>query len=435
MNAVLFIFYNLFVVPLLMVGFYTGSFFNAKMKEGRIARRKQFVWLRNEIAKAPAQKRILFHCTSAGEWLQALPVIEKMKAIDPGLFIMVSFFSPSGYKFAKNPPEVSLKFYLPLDSWFSARKLLKLLKPELWIISKFDIWPNHVLVASGMKIPVVIISATLSADSGRDKGISKILNKPLYSTISHFFPISEADKQRFQALVPDETRYTIAGDTRYDHVYNRGQKAMDAADISMFAGKALTLIAGSTWPADEKHILPAMVKLLNEFSTIRAIVVPHELQESHLREIESVFTGAGIATTRYTAIQSGQQTHARVVIFNTIGMLARLYKQTDIAFIGGSFGKGTHNVMEPAIFGQPVLFGPNHLNSHEAGELLIIGAAFTVHGEDEFFEKTALLIRDDKLRATMGEKARNLIHDNIGATAKIINKLKTYGIIPQVYTN
>ena len=435
MPVVLFIFYNLFVVPLLIGGFYAGSFFNSKMKEGRIARRRQFAWLRNEMAKAPVQKRILFHCTSAGEWLQALPVIEKMKSIDPGLFIMVSFFSPSGYKFARNPPEVSLKFYLPLDSWCAARKLFKLLKPELWIISKFDIWPNHVLVASGMKIPVVVISATLSADSGRDKGISKMLNKPLFGTISHFFPISEADKQRFQALVPDETRFTIAGDTRYDHVYNRGQKARDAEDIPIFEGKALTLIAGSTWPADEKHVLPAMVRLLNAFSHIRVIIVPHELHENHLREIESVFAGAGIAAIRFSDLQPGQRTPAQVVIFNTIGMLARLYKQTDIAFIGGSFGKGTHNVMEPAIFGQPVIVGPNHLNSHEAGELLTIGAAFTVHGEEELFSKMALLIRDEQLRTTMGDKARNLIQDNTGATDKIINKLKTYGIIPQVYTN
>ena len=435
MSLVLFIIYNLIVVPLLLAGFYTGSLFNAKMKEGRMARRKQFTRLRNELANAPAQKRILFHCTSAGEWLQALPIIEKMKALDPGLFIMVSFFSPSGYKFARNPSEVNLKFYLPLDSWFSAHRLFKLLKPELWIISKFDIWPNHLLVASGMKIPVVITSATLSADSGRDKGLSKLLNKPLYAAISHFFPISEADKSRFQALVPDETRYTVAGDTRYDHVYNRGMMARDAGDINLFQGKALTIIAGSTWPTDEKHVLPAMVRLLKEFSTIRAIVVPHELQESHLREIEAVFAGAGIGTLRFTDLQAGLQTPERVVIFNTIGMLARLYKQTDIAFIGGSFGKGTHNVMEPAIFGQPVMFGPNHLNSHEAGELLNIGAAFTINGEDEFFDKAALLIRDDQLRTTMGEKARNLIHDNIGATSKIINKLKTYGILPQVYSN
>jgi 3-deoxy-D-manno-octulosonic-acid transferase len=148
-----------------------------------------------------------------------------------------------------------------------------------------------------------------------------------------------------------------------------------------------------------------------------------------------VFARGGIGTLRFTDLKAGIQSPERVVIFNTIGMLARLYKQTDIAFIGGSFGKGTHNVMEPAIFGQPVLFGPNHLNSHEAGELLSIGAAFTIHGEDEFFNKVALLIRNDQLRTTMGEKARNLIHDNIGATAKIINKLKIYGILPQVYTN
>ena len=154
-------------------------------------------WLGSEIIKANGRKRILFHCTSAGEWLQALPIIEKMKSVDPDLFIMVSFFSPSGYKFAKNPAEVDLKFYLPLDSRIAACRLFRMLKPDLWIISKFDIWPNHVMAASTLKIPMVVTSATLSADSGRDKGISKGFNRLVYNKISHIFPISEEDKMRF----------------------------------------------------------------------------------------------------------------------------------------------------------------------------------------------------------------------------------------------
>ena len=432
MTPIWLILYNSLIVPLLVAGFYAGSLFNAKMREGRRSRRNQFKLIRAEIVKTkPARKRILFHCTSAGEWLQALPIIEKMKALNPELYIMVSFFSPSGFKFAKNPVEVDLKLYLPLDTSCAARRLFKLLKPNCWIISKFDVWPNHVIEASKLNIPIIITSATLSPDSGRDKGISRLFNKAIYSRISHFFPISEEDKKRFQALVPDESKFTIAGDTRYDHVYNRGQKAMDAGDVRIFnEKKGFTIIAGSTWPADEKHILPAMAKLLIDFTDIQIIVVPHELHESHLREIESVFVRQGIECQRYTDFSGTGGTNARVVIFNTIGMLARLYKQTDIAFIGGSFGKGTHNVMEPAIFGQPVLFGPNYLNSHEAGELLNIGAAFRIANEQEFYDKVSLLIIDSLLRNTMGEKAKGLIQKNKGATAIIINKLdEQYGII------
>jgi 3-deoxy-D-manno-octulosonic-acid transferase len=431
MSVILLFLYNIVVVPAMKAGFYTGSLFNAKMREGRKARKNQFARLANSIALAGNRKRILFHCTSAGEWLQALPILEKLKMQNPELYLMVSFFSPSGFKFARNPAEVDLKFYLPLDTKCAARRLFKLLKPDLWIISKFDVWPNHVLIASEYNIPMVITSATLSADSRRDKGISKMFNRYIYSNISHFFPISGDDKKRFQALVPGEDKYTVAGDTRYDHVFNRGQKASDAGDVRIYAeNEGITIIAGSTWPPDEKHILPALTDLIGEFPGLRVIVVPHELHENHLRDIENVFSRSGINTERYTDFSTKGTASSDVVIFNTIGLLARLYKQTQIAFIGGSFGKGTHNVMEPAMFGQPVLFGPNHLNSYEAGELLNIGAAFRVTNQQEFHSKVSLLIGDKALRESMGRKARNLIVNNTGATAIIIKKLQEkYGII------
>lgn len=437
MSLILLFFYNIVVVPAIVAGFYAGSFFNVKIREGLRARKNQFARLAGSLAKADNRKRVLFHCTSAGEWLQAVPIIEKMKKLDPQLFIMVSFFSPSGFTFARNPAEVDLKFYLPLDTRYAASRLFKLLKPDLWIISKFDVWPNHVLMASKHRIPVVITSATLSADSGRDKGISRIFNRYLYNKIDHFFPISVEDKLRFQALVPGQHKYTMAGDTRYDHVFNRGQKAGDAGDVTIYSdNRGITLIAGSTWPPDEKHILPAISDLLNEFPDLRVIIVPHELHESHLQDIANVFSRSGINTERYTDFSAQGTASSRVVIFNTVGLLARLYKQTQIAFIGGSFGKGTHNVMEPAVFGQPVLFGPNYMNSYEAGELLKIGAAFKVTGRQEFYDKVSLLIRDTDLRQSMGEKARNLVVNNTGATAIIIKTLKEkYGIISQVYSD
>ncbi len=417
--------YNVIVVPVIYAGFWIGSLFNKKIREGLQSRRNQFSKIALEIKNAGDRKRILFHCTSAGEWLQALPIIEKLKAVNPRLYIMVSFFSPSGYRFAKNPPEVDLKFYLPLDSAIAARRLFGLLKPELWIISKFDIWPNHVMVASAMNIPIVITSATLSADSRRDKGVSKGFNKLVYNKISHIFPISHDDARRFQAMVPDKSKYTVVGDTRYDHVYNRGMHASDDGDVPIFNGTPeITFIAGSTWPSDEKHILPALADICNNFKHLKVIIVPHELLENHIQDIESIFRQKSIQTLRYSDFGGNGQTDSQVVIFNTVGMLARIYKQTQIAYIGGSFGKGIHNVMEPAIFGQPVIFGPNHLNSHEAGELLKSEAAFTIRNRDEFYEKMALLIGDDKLRTEMGSRARDLIINNIGATEIILNTLK-----------
>ena len=431
MSFIWLVLYNLLVVPLIYAGFWIGSFFNAKIREGRKARKNQFSRLANDILKAGDRKRILFHCTSAGEWLQALPIIERIKSMDSGLFIMVSFFSPSGFKFAKNPPEVDLKFYLPLDSAIAARRLFKLLKPDLWIISKFDIWPNHIMAAAALHIPMVVTSATLSADSRRDKGVSKGFNRLVYNKISHIFPISHDDKRRYQVMVPGEKKYTVAGDTRYDHVYNRGVKASEAPAIALFSEhRGPVFIAGSTWPADEKHILPALADLCVHFPALQVIIVPHELHESHLRDIESVFLRQKISIERFTSFTETGTSNARVIIFNTIGLLSRLYKQTDLAYIGGSFSKGIHNVMEPAIFGQPVIFGPNYLNSHEAGELLKTGAAFRINNQQEFYNQAKHLIEDAPLRKTLGAKAKNLIISNVGATDIIIKTLKEhYGII------
>lgn len=424
--------YNLMVIPLLYTGFWVGSFLNRKMKTGRKARQGQFNRLRKELAQADSgRRRILFHCTSAGEWLQALPIIEQMKFSDPSLYIVVSFFSPSGFSFARNPASVDLKCYLPLDSICQSRRFLKLLRPSLWVISKFDIWPNHLLAAWQLKIPVVVTSATLASDSRRNTGIAGLFNRTVYAQIAHFFAISEADRDRFLKLVPDAGKYTVAGDTRYDHVFSRGEKAREAGDVELFGNKPqVTLIAGSTWPADEKHVLPAFLRILNEYPETRAIVVPHELPESHLLHLESAFIQAGVTCERYTSFAGKRSTQARVVIFDTVGMLARLYKHTDIAFIGGSFGKGTHNTMEPAVFGQPVLVGPNHLNAFEAIELIKHGAAFSVGDSDELFRKLALLINQPGLRNEMGQRARNLILNNVGATQIIMNKLKKdYGIV------
>ncbi len=226
-------------------------------------------------------------------------------------------------------------------------------------------------------------------------------------------------------MVPDESKYTVAGDTRYDHVYNRGLRANDAGNVPIFSeSPAITFIAGSTWPPDEKHILPALADLCKENPGMHVIIVPHELHERHLRDIEGVFSQSGIKTERYSDFSGKRLAETRVVIFNAVGLLARLYKQTDIAYIGGSFGKGIHNVMEPAVFGQPVVFGPNYVNSHEAGELLKAGAAFKITNRKEFHDKVSTLMKDATLRKNMGGKARNLIYSHIGATDKIINTLK-----------
>ncbi len=420
------IIYNLFLVPLLWLGFKIGSLFNEKIRQGNLARKGQPARIKNAISNLkPETKRILVHCTSVGEWEQAVPIIDRIKKINPSIFIVVSFFSPSGFNYVKSHLSVDLKIYLPLDTKPAARKLMETIRPEMWIISKFDVWPNHLAVARKMKIPIVLTAATLSPNSGRIKGLAKMLNKSVYKYFDYIFPISDDDLERFMVLFPYREKMTVAGDTRFDRVFAKSEKTRKAGNISVFEPdkNALTIIGGSTWQPDEKHFLPALISLLKRHNNLRAIVVPHELHKSHLVEIEAAFSAEEIETERYTEFSDAGFTTKKVAIVDTIGMLARLYLQTDLAYVGGSFSSGVHNVMEPAVFGQPVVFGPVHVNSFEALELKKIGSAFAVENTQDIEDIFGRLIIDTKYRKEINANAVNLIKNNLGATDKIINLL------------
>lgn len=432
MESVLFFLYNFFAVPAVKLSFFVGRFFDPKMKQGYEGRKNQFRLIESELAShASGKHKLWFHASSVGESEQALPIIEKIKAANSDIFIILSFFSPSGYNFLKKNPLIDLKIYLPLDTRRNARKIFRLIKPDLWFVSKFDVWPNHLKTAASMQIPILLTAATLSANSRRDKGLAGFFNKTFYKYFTHIFPISTEDSERFYQVFPFPEKITITGDTRFDQVFLKAKKVEKAGNIKIFSKEGgLVFIAGSIWPADEKHLLPAFVKLMQKHPDLRAILVPHELHEPHIADIEDILKNAALESERYSDFSGKGGTEKRIAIINVVGMLARIYMQTDFAYIGGSFSSGVHNVMEPAVFGQPVIFGPIHANSFEASELLKIGGAFAI--ENSYQAETILekIVTDKPFRIAAGKKAKDLIYNNLGATDKIFNYLKqTYDFI------
>lgn len=426
MRFPLFLFYNVIVVPLLTCGLWFAAFFNAKARAGREGRRGQFPKIAALLAGIPhGGKRILFHCTSVGECEQALPLAQAIKESHPEIVTFFSFFSPSGYTFLKPHTAVDFKIYLPLDSWRNMTRLLKMLAPDLVVISKFDVWPNFVWATKKLGIPAVITSATLSANSRRDKGVVGWFSARVYDCLDGIFPISEADAERFLAMGIPRDRVFVAGDTRYDQVFLKGERARAAGDVLLFKKPpALTIIGGSLWPQDERHFLPAAIAVLKNHPAVNLVLVPHELRETNLAALEDVLSRAGLGSQRYTAFSPAGGTVARVAVIDTIGLLARLYKQTAIAYVGGSFSSGVHNVMEPAVFGQPVLFGPRHHNSAEALDLLRIGCAFAAGESRGLFEILTRLVEGAAERTAIGDKARAYIAGHVGATRTILNILK-----------
>jgi len=429
-----FLLYNIVAVPLQYSFYFCARLINRKIAEGMAGRKGQKERIKQALeAVDKNRKRIVFHCVSVGEWEQALPIIKKLKSANSDIYVIVTFFSPSGYNFVKDNSDIDLKIYLPFDSYFRARNFLKTIQPDLWIIVKHDIWPNHVYAARSLSIPVILVDATLPPQSFRNAPVLSNFFRSVYKSFIYLFPISAGDRDRFLKLYPFPDKMTVAGDTRFDQVSHREQEALKSKDIQLFdAEDTDVLIAGSIWPSDEKHLLPAVQQLLNKFQSLRIILVPHEPVERYLQGIESALQQVNVSSKRYSAILKSGINGTRVAIIDTIGLLVTLYSKADIAYVGGSFGPGVHNVMEPGILGKPILFGPNHLNSFEALEMIHCGGGFAVKNSSEITDRVSDFLNNSGKRSDAGKKARQLIQKNLGAADKIVKQLRDmYDFIPE----
>lgn len=426
MGSIIYFLYRYIVSNLFTGLVYLISPFNKKLKL-RLEEEKN---IKNnpELTLKPKGKnrRILFHCSSLGEWEQAVPVIEIIKKNNPGIQIIVSFFSISGYRHVKNNPYIDGKIFLPFDTYKHAKRFLNDVLPDLWVISAYDVWPNHVMAAKKLQIPIIIITATLSETSGRHKGLAKHLNKYIFKNIHAIYTRSANDSKRFLNIYPFPEKLLSYGDTRADRVYENSHAIRKMKTPMVFMDKKaddVVFIAGSTWPADEKIVLPGTIALLKKHPNLKAIIVPHEIGEAHIQEIEKTFSESALETERFSSFNQKNGTNCRVAIIDAIGVLAQLYKDCNIAYIGGSFGKGVHNVLEPAVFGLPVLFGPRHRNSQEAISLTEIGATFPIKTIPGFIDTLEPLVTDNDFRKECSEKAFGYVRNSLGASGKIYQHL------------
>ncbi len=424
--------YNFLVVPLLYLTFQIGYYFNEKIRKGLEGRKNLFIDLaaRRALWKDQGDYKIVwFHSASLGEFEQGKPLIIGLKErYGEKIKIVVSFFSPSGYEPARNYPLADLVFYLPLDTPFQARKLIHLLQPDIWILLKYDVWPNHVWAAAELKIPIFLVSASLPPSSKRLYPGIRSLNRWVYRHLQMIFAISPADAQRFQQMGLEATRIITVGETRYDQVYLRSQSVQNQKDLlRRFSFEGRKLVAGSTWEIDEKYLIKAFKVLSPQYPDLRLILVPHEpsprrlgaiSQELKKHDLVPIFTSQ---TKNLETLNSNQ-----VLIVDQIGILAGLYAVADITFVGGGFGAGIHNVMEPAAMGKPVLFGPAIHKALEAIRLVERGGGKVVKNDLELINWLSKLLDHPALLQQMGEAARNLILENRGATDKILKYLEAY---------
>ncbi len=413
--------YNFVFIPAFAVLIKLASVFNKKIRRGIAGRKKIFEELILYLTSLNNNnKTIWFHSSSLGEFEQAKPIIEKLKN-ETKANIIVSFYSPSGYENSMKYPHASFITYMPFDSKWRANRFINLVKPNLSVFMRYDIWPNHIWALRKKNIPVFLVDATMKKRSLRKLPFIKSFHKYVFREFDKILTISADDAIGFKSFGCSGEKIQVVGDTRFDRVFNRSLAAKTTTifDNSIIENKKV-LVAGSTWEQDEEVLLPVFKKLSKFDSTVILIIAPHEPTLLHLEKIENEFAGL-LNTIRLSHINN--YINQRVIIVDSIGILSILYNYADVAFVGGSFKQNVHNVLEAAVYGIPVLFGPKIENSQEARQLVNSAGGILVKEKREMYRRLRSLFQDEELRNRRGEKSFEYVNSNVGATEKIYSEI------------
>jgi 3-deoxy-D-manno-octulosonic-acid transferase len=414
-----FLLYNIIRIPLFVLAGMAG-FFNAKIRKTIFGRRGLFDQLDVSLEHVPpSAKRIWMHMSSMGEFEQGLPLIDELSKRYPQCWIVISLFSPSAYKNLVYRQERTILTYLPFDSLGHVKRFLEKIRPAIQIIIRHDIWPNYQYILQKRHIPSVLVNASIS-----DKRLSSSrrfcrLYRQVYETFAAICAVSEVQKGRLVPIYPRAENIFVCGDTRYDRVYER---ALDTKKIGYLLQSdhfrhEKCFIAGSSWPADEKIIVPAVLEALSRFDEFSVIIAPHEIDREHLEFIEHLLSQAGFPCVRLSEFHSTLD-RIRILLIDSFGLLANLYALGGIAYIGGGFGVGVHSVLEPAAHAAAVSYGPNHLNSPEAKEMTTAAIGVPIANEKEFRDFLFEMLQNPALLAERGQKAKEYVMRNVGASQR-----------------
>lgn len=417
--------YNVCILPLLWAVIRVLGLFNRKIRRGIRGRRGLFAALAAQVARSlPDGKRVWFHASSLGEFEQAKPIIAELKRRSPDTRIIVTFFSPSGYEHSKKYTLADVISYLPFDTRSNARRFLDLTRPDVAVIIRYDVWPNHIWELHRRNIPILIANATMRQKTRRRFPLVRTFHHFVYNVIDDILTVSAQDVAAFRMFGLTRPALEAIGDTRYDQVSIRSSEARKKHVIAEhILHNKRVLVAGSSWPEDEAMLLPAFLKLKDEVGNLLLIIVPHEPTLEHLEELESELRG-NVPFIRLSALNDYEG--ERVIIVDSIGILLTLYAYAEVAFIGGSFKQNVHNVLEAAVYGIPVIYGPRHTNSQEAVTLAAAGGGIVVQDVPSMFAALAMLLQNEEYRRTAGAIAGRFVTGNVGATERFLDHLRKY---------
>jgi 3-deoxy-D-manno-octulosonic-acid transferase len=356
------------------------------------------------------------HAPSVGEGLQARPILQIARARRPDAQLAYTFFSPSAASFARGL-DVDFSDYLPFDTDGEARAALDSLTPRALVFSKLDVWPCLARQASDRGVALGLVSATLAEGSSRRNGFAARLLADAYGRLDAVGAIDARDAERLVSLGVRHDRISVTGDTRYDQVWARVHASdRSSGFLAALSNGRPTLVAGSTWPADERPLLAAWTRVRSGIPDARLVIAPHEPTEAHLTPIERWAAGN---RSRVARLGAADVANADVVVVDRVGILGDLYALASVAYVGGGFhAAGLHSVLEPAAFAAPVLFGPQFANSRDAGLLIDIGGGASAADETALEHRLRDWLTNDDARRRAGDAARALVERGLGAAER-----------------
>jgi 3-deoxy-D-manno-octulosonic-acid transferase len=368
---------------------------------------------------------IWFHAASVGEYEQARPVIEQLKNSESRP-IVVTHFSSSGYEFAIDNPAGDKHYYLPLDTPSNMKQLVGLLKPAVLVFAKYDCWPNLILEAEAASVPILLISGTLPPKAARLNKITLPLMRDVFNRFSEIGVCSENDAKRFRETMEVSSKVTVTGDTRAEQILRRFHDSANGKTVKMlmqFGEKRLVL--GSTWMPEYPIWLPILPRLLSTNPDLKIIIVPHEPTDEHVEHL--ITRTKKVLNIPATTLSSftDDELEKRILIVDTVGLLAEIYHTATIAYVGGGLTTGVHSTLEPAANKIPVLFGHKHHNAEEASEMITAGGGFVVN-EKNSFDLVHELLNNNEKRNRCGEAAYSVLNARFGSVNKSVEMIKHY---------
>ena len=403
--------YNL-VIYIYLFGVKLAALFSSKPAKMVKGHREVFDILRDKIDRNA--RYIWFHAASLGEFEQGRPLIERIRKEHPEYRILQTFFSPSGYEVRKNYQGADIVCYLPFDTPRNVRRFIEMVNPCMVFFIKYEFWQNYLNTLYKKGIPVYSVSSIFRPNQIFFRWYGKDYRKVL-KTFSHLFVQNEVSEKLLASI--GVTDVTIVGDTRFDRVLDICTVAKDLPLVKAFKGNSKTFVAGSSWGRDED----IFIRYFNEHPEMKLVIAPHVVSDSHLKEIMEKVKRPCV---RYTEATEENVSKADCLIIDCYGLLSSIYRYGEISYIGGGFGVGIHNVLEAAVYGIPVIFGPNNKKFREAQHLLEKKGGFEINDYEEFKRLMDRFLTDNSYLQQAGNAARDYVKNNSGALEKIMKAIR-----------